>query len=199
MQALDLLVVIDPYPSATAAMAAMPPSEQAQKILSDAGKKANPNRAVYLLPACTQFETSGSVTASGRSVQWRERVITPMFESQTDHAIMYAFAKKFGFDKELMKNFQIVETGRRRQMGRAHAGIDPEGDQRAQLDDRLHGAISGAPQASHEEPGNLRREVAPREGRSLRRRLLRVAVAVLRHARTEASGIAEPLPDDRAT
>ena len=28
MQALDLLVVIDPYPSATAAMAAMPPSER---------------------------------------------------------------------------------------------------------------------------------------------------------------------------
>jgi formate dehydrogenase major subunit len=107
MQALDLLVVIDPYPSATAAMAAMPPSEQALKILSDAGKKPNSNRAVYLLPACTQFETSGSVTASNRSLQWRERVITPMFESQTDHAIMYAFAKKFGFDKELVKNYQM--------------------------------------------------------------------------------------------
>ncbi len=62
---------------------------------------------MYLLPACTQFETSGSVTASNRSLQWRERVITPMFESQTDHAIMYAFAKKFGFDKELVKNFKM--------------------------------------------------------------------------------------------
>src|SRR5207253_3141583 len=40
---LDLLVVIDPYPSATAAMANMPPAE---------GDKVNPNRAVYLLPAC---------------------------------------------------------------------------------------------------------------------------------------------------
>jgi formate dehydrogenase major subunit len=90
MKRLDTLVVIDPYPSATAAMAAM--------VRKD---------GVYLLPACTQFETSGSVTASNRSLQWRERVITPMFESQTDHAIMYQFAKKFGFDKELVKNLEI--------------------------------------------------------------------------------------------
>ena len=48
MNKLDLLVVIDPYPSATAAMAAMP---------GTAGD-LNPNRAVYLLPAATQFETS---------------------------------------------------------------------------------------------------------------------------------------------
>ncbi len=90
MKKLDLLVVIDPYPSATAAMGAMV-------------RKDN----MYLLPACTQFETSGSVTASNRSLQWRERVISPLFESQTDHALMYAFAKKFGFDKELAKNYQI--------------------------------------------------------------------------------------------
>ena len=92
MKKLDLLVVIDPYPSATAAMAAM--------VRKD---------GVYLLPACTQFETSGSVTASNRSIQWRERVITPLFESQTDHAIMYAFAKKFGWDKEFVKNYKIVK------------------------------------------------------------------------------------------
>jgi len=92
MKKLDLLVVIDPYPSATAAMAAM--------VRKD---------GVYLLPACTQFETSGSVTASNRSIQWRERVISPLFESQTDHAIMYAFAKKFGWEKEFTKNFKIVK------------------------------------------------------------------------------------------
>jgi formate dehydrogenase major subunit len=90
MKKLDTLVVIDPYPSATAAMAAM--------VRKD---------GVYLLPACTQYETSGSVTASNRSLQWRERVITPLFESQTDQAIMYQFAKKFGFDKELVKTYEI--------------------------------------------------------------------------------------------
>ena len=109
MHALDLLVVIDPYPSSTAAMAAMPLSEQAKQVLADAKKSANPNRAVYLLPACTQFETSGSATASNRSIQWRERVISPLFESQTDQAIMYAFAKKFGWDKEFVKNYKVVK------------------------------------------------------------------------------------------
>ena len=93
MDALDLLVVVDPYPSATAAMAAMPGA---------GGAKANPNRAVYLLPACTQFETSGSVTASGRSIQWREKVIEPLFESRTDHAIMLRFAEKWGFGDQLL-------------------------------------------------------------------------------------------------
>jgi formate dehydrogenase major subunit len=40
MKKLDVLVIIDPYPSASAAMAAM--------VRTD---------GVYLLPACTQFET----------------------------------------------------------------------------------------------------------------------------------------------
>ena len=102
LQALDTLVIVDPYPSATAAMAAMPPDEQAMAILTKAGLKPNPNRAVYLLPACTQFETSGSVTASNRSLQWREKVIEPLFESKPDHTLMYAFARKFGYADQLV-------------------------------------------------------------------------------------------------
>jgi len=92
MKKLDTLVVIDPYPSATASMAAM--------VRKD---------GVYLLPAATQFETSGSVTASNRSLQWREKVIEPLFESKPDQTIMYAFAKKFGFADELVKNIQLVK------------------------------------------------------------------------------------------
>ena len=92
MKKLDTLVVIDPYPSATASMAAM--------VRKD---------GVYLLPACTQFETSGSVTASNRSLQWREKVIEPLFESRPDHTLMYAFAKKFGFAAELAKNYKVVK------------------------------------------------------------------------------------------
>jgi len=90
MKKLDLLVVVDPYPSATAAMGAMV-------------RKDN----MYLLPAATQFETSGSCTASNRSIQWRERVITPLFESQTDHAIMLAFARKFGYEKEFLGTVKV--------------------------------------------------------------------------------------------
>ena len=98
MKKLDLLVVIDPYPSATAAMAAM--------VRKD---------GVYLLPAATQFETSGSVTASNRSLQWREKVIEPLFEAKPDHTIMYLFAQKFGFADQLVgkkdgkQNIQVVK------------------------------------------------------------------------------------------
>jgi formate dehydrogenase major subunit len=98
MDKLDLLVVVDPFPSATAAMAAMPGRPE----------ELNANRSVYLLPASTQFETSGSVTASNRSLQWREKVIEPLFESRTDHMIMYQLADKLGFGKELVKSLKLV-------------------------------------------------------------------------------------------
>ena len=91
MKQLDTLVVIDPYPSATAAMAAM--------VRKD---------GVYLLPAATQFETEGSCTASNRSLQWREAVIKPLFESRPDHTIMYQLARVFGFEKELVKNIKVT-------------------------------------------------------------------------------------------
>lgn len=97
MDKLDLLVVIDPFPSATAAMAAMPGKPE----------DLNPKRAVYLLPAATQFETSGSCTASNRSLQWREKVIDPLWESRSDHMIMYQLADKLGFGKELVKNYKM--------------------------------------------------------------------------------------------
>jgi formate dehydrogenase major subunit len=97
MDMLDLLVVIDPFPSATAAMAAMP------------SKDTNARRGVYLLPACTQFETSGSCTASNRSIQWREKVIDPLWESRSDHMIMFQLAAKLGFDKELTRNYKMVK------------------------------------------------------------------------------------------
>ncbi|MBR0567779.1 formate dehydrogenase subunit alpha [Azoarcus sp. L1K30] len=92
MKKLDTMVVIDPYPSATASMAAM--------VRKD---------GVYLLPAATQFETYGSCTASNRSLQWREKVIEPLFESKPDHTIMYAFARKFGFGDELVKNVKLTK------------------------------------------------------------------------------------------
>jgi formate dehydrogenase major subunit len=88
MEQLDLLVVIDPYPTVSA-------------VLHD--RKDN----TYLLPAATQFETSGSVTASNRSIQWRERVIEPMFESKPDHTILYLLAQKLGFAELMCKHIQV--------------------------------------------------------------------------------------------
>jgi len=106
MKLLDLLVVIDPYPSATAAMAAMPVE----------GVQEKAGRGVYLLPAATQFECEGSVTASNRSLQWREKVIDPLFESRSDHAIMLAFARKLGFEDQFLgkkdgkQNLRVVKA-----------------------------------------------------------------------------------------
>ena len=99
MKKLDLMVVIDPYPSASAAMFA--------KVRQD---------GAYLLPAATQFETEGSVTASNRSLQWRERVIDPLFESRSDQMIMYEFAQKLGFGDQFLgkkdgkQNLRLVKV-----------------------------------------------------------------------------------------
>ncbi len=91
MEALDLLVVIDPYPTVTA-------------ILHDRTDGA------YLLPAATQYETIGSVTASNRSLQWREKVFEPIFECKTDQEILYLFAQKLGFADEMFKNIPVEGT-----------------------------------------------------------------------------------------
>ena len=92
MEKLDMLVVIDPYPTVSA-------------VLHDR------TDGCYLLPATTQFETYGSVTASNRSIQWREKVVDPLFESKTDHEIIGLFAQKFGFHDRMFRNIAIEDDG----------------------------------------------------------------------------------------
>ncbi|MFH0261219.1 formate dehydrogenase subunit alpha [Vibrio barjaei] len=88
MQKLDMMVIVDPYPTHAAVM-------------------NNRTDGVYLLPATTQFETHGSVTASNRSLQWRDQVIEPLFDSKPDHEIMYLLTKKLGFEQQLFKNIKV--------------------------------------------------------------------------------------------
>jgi formate dehydrogenase major subunit len=88
LEKLELVVISDPYPTHMAVM-----SER--------------KNGTYLLPTCTQFETYGSVTASNRSIQWREKVIEPLFESLPDHVILYKLAKKFGFAGKMFKNIKV--------------------------------------------------------------------------------------------
>jgi formate dehydrogenase major subunit len=88
MEKLDLLVVVDPFPTVSA-------------VLHDRKDGA------YLLPTTTQFETRGSVTASNRSLQWREKVVEPLFDSKVDHEIIKLFADKFGFTDRMFKNIAI--------------------------------------------------------------------------------------------
>ncbi len=88
MEKLDLMVVIDPVPTFASVI---------------------PDRkdGVYVLPACTQYETYGSVTASNRSLQWRDKIVDPVFESKSDHEIMYLFAKKFGIEEKMFKHIKV--------------------------------------------------------------------------------------------
>ena len=88
MEKLDLMVVVDPVPT----FAAIIPDRK---------------DGIYLLPSTTQFETYGSVTASNRSLQWRDRVFKPWFEAKVDHEILYLFAKKFGFEKDMFKHIEV--------------------------------------------------------------------------------------------
>ena len=75
MEKLDLLVIVDPYATPASAI---------------------PERAdgIILLPASTVFEKEGSVTTSGRQVQWRNKIIEPLFESKPDFWIIQQLAAK---------------------------------------------------------------------------------------------------------
>jgi formate dehydrogenase major subunit len=88
MKQLEMMVIVDPYPTV-------------------AGVMHDRQDGVYLLPAATQFETTGSVTATNRSIQWRDKVIEPLFESKPDHEIMYLLSQKLGFADELFKNIRV--------------------------------------------------------------------------------------------
>jgi len=65
---------------------------------------------VYILPAATQFETSGSVTATNRSAQWRNEVVKPMYESKADQDIMFELAKRLGFYDEFTAGMKVKEN-----------------------------------------------------------------------------------------
>ena len=88
IEKLDLLVVGDPHPTTWA-------------VLSER------KNDTYLLPICTQFETSGSRTASNRSLQWGEQIVKPIFESKDDYEAMYLLAKKLGLADRMFKNIKV--------------------------------------------------------------------------------------------
>ncbi len=88
MENLELLVVADPHPTTWAAL-----SER--------------KNGTYLLPIGTQFECSGSRTASNRSLQWGEQIVKPIFEAKNDYDVMYLLARKLGFADRMFKNIKV--------------------------------------------------------------------------------------------
>jgi formate dehydrogenase major subunit len=91
LEKLDLLVVADPHPTTWAVLAV----------------KAGRKDGTYLLPVCTQFESSGSRVASNRSLQWAEPVVPPSFESKDDYQVIHLMAKKLGFADAMFKNIKV--------------------------------------------------------------------------------------------
>jgi formate dehydrogenase major subunit len=90
MNALELLVVCDPHPTTFAALHSRTDN-------------------TYLLPISTQFECDGSRTASNRSIQWGEKIVEPIFESQNDYWVIWKLAEKLGFADEMFKNIEFKE------------------------------------------------------------------------------------------
>ncbi len=90
LDGLELLVLLDPF-------------------VNDAGVITNKKDDVYLLPAATQFEGSGTVVATNRSGQWRSQVVEPLFESMPDHEILFELAKRIGFYDELTRTIRNSE------------------------------------------------------------------------------------------
>ena len=169
LEKLELLVVADPHPTTFAAI-----SER--------------KNGTYLLPACTQFETSGSRTASNRSLQWGEQVVKPIFESKDDYEIIYLLVQEARLRRSDVQEPQGGEQP-------SVAGRSAARNQPRRLLDRLFRPVAGAAEGAHEEPGQVRPGDPARQGRRARnrRRLLRPAVAVLGHAGDQASGHAHAL------
>ncbi|PJR13362.1 formate dehydrogenase subunit alpha [Sinorhizobium meliloti] len=88
---LELLVVADPHPTTWASLAVQ------------AGRKDN----TYLLPVCTQFETSGSRVASNRALQWGEQIVPPSFEQKDDYQVLYLLSQKLGLAEWMFKNIAV--------------------------------------------------------------------------------------------
>jgi formate dehydrogenase major subunit len=90
VEKLDLLVVCDPHPTNWAVL----------------GERKN---GTYLLPACSQYETRGTRTASNGSLQAYQLIVPPLFESKTDGVILYKLAKKLGYADLMFKNIKVED------------------------------------------------------------------------------------------
>jgi anaerobic selenocysteine-containing dehydrogenase len=79
---LDVLVLVDMFETETAAC----------QRKSVSGGDAS-DGVTYLIPACAHTEEAGSVTNSGRILQWRERTSAPKGNSKADLELLLRFNK----------------------------------------------------------------------------------------------------------
>ena len=140
----------------------------------------------YLLPIATSYEVAGSRTASNRSLQWGEKIVEPIFESKDDNEVMYRLAVKLGFADKMFKNIKVennvpVAEDILREINRGGWSTGYCGQSPERL--KMH-------MANQKDFDLVTLRAAGRAGQG---RLLRPAVAVLGHARAQASGHAHAL------
>jgi formate dehydrogenase major subunit len=90
LENLDMLVVVDNYETETAAC------------------DRKPAGVTYLLPACSYVEEAGSVTNSGRALQWRERSTLPKGNSKADIELLLRLA--YALDKPAVNAFAHLKA-----------------------------------------------------------------------------------------
>ncbi len=100
LEELDLLVCVDMFANETAQC------------------KRKSDGVTYLLPACSHVEEAGSVTSSGRWIQWRDKCAPPQGNSKTDLELLHRMAKAMS-DAGAFNHIQAQWAGT------ALAGQDP--------------------------------------------------------------------------
>jgi formate dehydrogenase major subunit len=87
LEKVDLIVDFDPFVTNTAVL---------------------PDRTdgIYIMPAATNYEQWCTSTNTNRDVQWRQKVVDPVWEARTDLAILIDLAERLGFKKQFTKNFK---------------------------------------------------------------------------------------------
>ena len=159
MAKLDLLVVADPHPTTWASLS------------TNAGRKDN----TYLLPICTQFETS--------RLARRLQPFDPV--GRADRPADLRIQGRQRSDLPARQEVRLRRQDVQEHQGRRHQGPVAEDVLREMnrgcMVDRLLRPVAGAAEGAHEEPGQVRPgDHARAQGRAgRRRRLLRPAVAVL--------------------
>jgi formate dehydrogenase major subunit len=87
LEKVELIVDIDPFVTNTAVL---------------------PDRTdgIYILPAATNYEQWCTSTNTNRDLQWRQKVVDPVWEARTDLATLIDLAERLGFKNQFTKNMK---------------------------------------------------------------------------------------------
>ncbi len=167
LEKLDMVVISDPYPTHMA-------------VMSDR------KNDTYLLPTCTQFETVGIGHGLEPLPAVARKDHRAAFRIPAGSCHLIQAGQKTGI---CQRNVQKHQGHQRRTARRRR----PAGDQPRRLDHRLHRPEPGASQTPCQTPADLQYHYPEGRRRSLQRRLLRPALALLGNTRDETPGHSPPV------